>query len=172
MQSASIFSASEADEVVFTTSEADKKNAEELKQRMATSGKNVPGLAKKEGEKRSLTEELFPAVQIDEGTFKYVLIHAEDPHTGEQKDLVRGKTGDPYHADVARPTVEALEEAGIAVTVLGGGRIRHSVSEKKIEIFGFSYSFGQPDHNVTATLCKKAYPDYEPDFVTWTNEGY
>jgi hypothetical protein len=73
--------------------------------------------------------------------------------TGEEKDMVRSDHL-PYHANVARPTVEALEGGGLSVTVLGGGRIKHDRGAKTIDIFGFSYSFGQPDHNISAELCK------------------
>mmetsp|Transcript_55909 Transcript_55909/g.76294 ORF Transcript_55909/g.76294 Transcript_55909/m.76294 type:complete len:134 (+) Transcript_55909:165-566(+) len=53
-------------------------------------------------------QELFPAVQIDEGVFKYVLIKVQDRIMGSSF-LVRGCAGAKYHKDVARPTVEALQ---------------------------------------------------------------
>ena len=144
-----------------TTSEEDKKNADALKARMAASATNTAGASKGLG--------TFPAVKIDlDSKYKYVLIKATDPASGTDKTLVRGWNA-PYHADVAAPTLEELEECGFTFNVLGGGRISHSSANKKISIFGFSYSFGQPDHSITADLCRTAFPGFECE---WSNEGY
>ena len=98
------------------------------------------------------TLNLAPAVQIDTGTFKYVLIEAKDPETGAQRQLVRGALRAPYHKDVARPTVHLLQQAGCLVRVLGGGRICHDPTALRIEVFGHSYGFGAADHHCTRGL--------------------
>ena len=78
------------------------------------------------------TDARFPAVEIDEGRFKYVLIQATNP-AGKILHLVRGYAGDGYHYHVhaATPTVNKLQEAGWQYEVLGGGRIQHSAAAKK-----------------------------------------
>lgn len=109
-------------------------------------------------------------VEIGEGTFKYVLIRVEGQDG--PKHLVRGVVGAAYHMDSARPTVELLERIGATYTVLGGGRIRHTTQSKEIFIYGHSYGFpwqGACMHNVSADLCRQAYPSHN---VTWSAEGY
>ena len=83
------------------------------------------------------TSTRFPAVDIDTGRFKYVLIKVTDP-TGNTFDLVRGHSGPGfgYHVDVARPTVTKLREAGWEYHVLGGGRIEHDPTLKRILVYG------------------------------------
>jgi phosphohistidine phosphatase len=144
-----------------TTSAEDEKNAAQLKERMAATASNTTAATK--------SLDLIPSVQIThDSTYKYVLIHASDHASDTEKTLVRGFDV-PYHADVATPTIEELENCGFAVTVLGGGRISHSSTERTISIYGFSYSFGLPDHSITADLCRATFPGYE---CSWSNEGY
>eukprot|EP00347_Sterkiella_histriomuscorum_P013602 403364089 len=51
----------------------------------------------------------------------------------------------------------------------GGGRIEHNPDSKKLFIYGYSQSYGQPEHAKAQAILQRAYPDYE---VTWSNEGY
>ncbi|CAK0811953.1 unnamed protein product, partial [Prorocentrum cordatum] len=44
--------------------------------------------------------------------------------TGEEKYLVRGTSGAPYHKDVAAPYLRQYSGLGLDVKILGGGRIR------------------------------------------------
>jgi len=117
----------------------------------------------------------LPTVEIDEGTFKYVLIRATDPSTGETAQLVRGVLGASYHKDAARPTLEALSSVGLLYDVLGGGRMNHNPSAAgggTILIYGESFGFPwreEPMHDVTAALCEKRYPGYK---VEWQAGGY
>ena len=110
-----------------------------------------------------------PAVQLDYGTFKYVLIWAG---VGAAERLfVRGQAGAPYHVDVARSTVQLLQGMGCLVEVLGGGRIRHDPERRQVEVFGFSYGFGRADHGCTQGLIMgdPSYAGYE---VVVTDEAY
>lgn len=79
----------------------------------------------------------FPAVDIDTGRFKYVLIEVTDPD-GNTFHLVRGHAGPAYgyHYNVATPTVNKLKEAGWKHEVLGGGRIDHNAETKNILVYG------------------------------------
>ena len=83
------------------------------------------------------TSDQFPAVDIDTGRFKYVLIEVTDP-SGDTLHLVRGHGGPGfgYHYNVANPTANKLQEAGLQYEVLGGGRIEHDATAKKILIYG------------------------------------
>ena len=112
-----------------------------------------------------------PPVAIDAGTFKYVLIEAEDHESGTTRRLVRGVAGAPYHKDVARPTVMALMDVGCLVEVLGGGRIRHDPAARRVEIFGYSYLFGPADHQCTRRLILED-PAFEGYAVEITDESY
>ena len=53
--------------------------------------------------------------------------------------------------------------------IQGGGRIDHDSANKKIQIYGYSNSFGMANHKVTMKLVKEVYPDCE---VNWNNNGY
>ena len=112
-----------------------------------------------------------PQVQIDVGTFKYVLIEAKDPASGTWRQLVRGVLGAPYHKDAATPTVIPLQDAGCQVDILGGGRIRHDPDAARIEVFGFSYGFGQANHECTRRLILED-PRYGGYTVEITDESY
>ena len=84
---------------------------------------------------------VFLAVDIDVGTFKYVLIETTNPTTGTVHYLVRGNIMAEYHKDAARSTVRELDAAGWPYTVLGGGRISHDNKGRKILVYGHSYGF-------------------------------
>eukprot|EP01047_Picozoa_sp_COSAG01_P012386 COSAG01_NODE_557_length_15478_cov_45.809623_12_plen_76_part_00 len=60
------------------------------------------------------------------------------------------------------------------VATSAGGRIKHSASERSIEIYGFSYGFPWADdvyrHDLSAKLCVEAFG--ESYSVTTSDEGY
>mmetsp|Transcript_21789 Transcript_21789/g.44168 ORF Transcript_21789/g.44168 Transcript_21789/m.44168 type:complete len:237 (-) Transcript_21789:340-1050(-) len=144
----------------FTTSVEEQKDAAALKQKMAQA-------AQQQDEEGSLDD--FPAVDISpQGTFKYVLIQAEDKKGGK-KYLVRGSTAYDYHVYCARPTVDALKEKGFTAEVLGGGRMAHKPTQQRLDIYGRSHSFGREDKSITATVCQTLFPSY---YITTSNEGY
>ena len=112
-------------------------------------------------------------VQIDPGAHKYVLICARAPtNDGQDRYFVTSKRGASYHRDVAAPFVQELEEHGYQhIQIVGGGRINLDNDAKKISIFGFSYGFGQPDHDISKRVVHtdSRYADYD---ITTSNEGY
>ena len=78
-----------------------------------------------------------------------------------------------YHKDAAKPTLYQLSDAGVAYSVLGGGRINHDSGAQTVHIYGFSYGFpwadDAPRHDISAALVREQYPEYE---VTTSDEGY
>jgi len=151
-----------------TTSEQDQRAVAELK---ASMGAGCPTKPTADFDRAASALRAAPAVQIDEGIFKYVLIEATDPSGHESRFLVRGALKAPYHVDVARPTVTALQAAGCSVDVRGGGRIKHGADKRIVEIFGFSYGFGPADHTVTQRLIQED-PKFAGYEVTITDEEY
>jgi len=111
--------------------------------------------------------ETFPAAEISEDAKqKYVLIEAQG------RLFVRGEKDATYHMNAAEPCVTIFQSKGIPFQVLGGGRILHDSSAKKIEIYGFSYGFpwkDHPRHEDSKEVLAKVYPDYK---ITTSNEGY
>mmetsp|Transcript_2529 Transcript_2529/g.5326 ORF Transcript_2529/g.5326 Transcript_2529/m.5326 type:complete len:119 (-) Transcript_2529:23-379(-) len=110
-------------------------------------------------------------VELDEGTFKYVLILAKEPTTGASKLLVRGYQGCEFHADVlatAADRLRTLEQ--LQLDCLGGGRIAHDRATKTVRIYGYSQGFGRADHAQSYKLCSEHFGDgYD---IRWSNEGY
>ncbi|XP_044162130.1 14 kDa phosphohistidine phosphatase [Bufo gargarizans] len=116
--------------------------------------------------------ERIPVVDIDpDGVFKYVLIRVSVREgSDESKDIVRGYGWAEYHADIYDKAAAEIEKDRVYdCECLGGGRINHSSSNKKIHIYGHSLGFGRARHAVTMELVKAKYPDYE---VTWSDDGY
>ena len=140
----------------FTTSAADQENAAAL----------AAGVRK--GNASASVLDAHPSVVIDDGSHKYVLISARTE--GQTKMLVRMTAGAPYHADVAKPYVNALRAAGVDADVPGGGRIAHDPVAKTINIFGFSYGFGKANHAISADICRAHFGNEYT--VTWSDEGY
>ena len=116
---------------------------------------------------------LVEPVKIDPGAHKYVLISARAPtNNGKDQYFVTSKRGASYHRNAAEPFVQELEEHGYHhIQIVGGGRINLDKKAKKISIFGFSYGFGQPDHEISKRVVQadSRYADYD---ITTSNEGY
>ena len=144
----------------FTTNDADQEHAASLNASGAAASSSGTAFA------------LFPACDVKEGTFKYVLIRASGAD-GTEKLLVRAGPGD-YHADVAEPTMEGLRGAGLEATVLGGGRIAYDPAAAPpaphVRIYGFSYGFGKADHAVSAEVCRAHFG--ADTRLEWSDEGY
>lgn len=115
----------------------------------------------------------IPAVSIDsEGVFKYVLIkvHKKDEGASDpEKSIIRGFKWGAFHADIYEETQEKIEKLGFETECVGGGRIEHNPSEKKLKVYGYSQGYGRADHALATELLKKEYPDYN---ISWTNDGY
>ncbi|XP_050731821.1 14 kDa phosphohistidine phosphatase-like [Eriocheir sinensis] len=113
-------------------------------------------------------------VDIDAGTFKYVLIKvchsppAPAPET--TKYIARGYTSAEYHSDVYDRVTPNIEALGLDCECVGGGRICHQPEEKSIKVYGYSQGYGKADHSITVGLLKKKYPDYTS--ITFSNDGY
>jgi phosphohistidine phosphatase len=150
--------------MMYTTSEEDQRNAAELKSRLAeqqSRGRSA----------ESSTQEAMPAVSMDEGAHKYVLIKARRKCSDEEYFVVSSKYA-KYHQNAAEPMVNSLERAGYGeIDVLGGGRINLNSTSKKISIYGFSYGFGMADHLISKKVVQydPRYADYE---IETSNEGY
>ncbi|XP_074594056.1 14 kDa phosphohistidine phosphatase-like [Brevipalpus obovatus] len=114
------------------------------------------------------TMDAIKDVVIDgQGKFKYIQIEVKNKNTGEQKLIVRGtKVG--YHSEILDTTQRQLRNDYDCESP-GGGRILHEPEKKRIFVFGYSMSFGQPSHAKTCELIRKYYPDYT---VEWSNDGY
>ncbi|XP_073242925.1 14 kDa phosphohistidine phosphatase-like [Porites lutea] len=111
-------------------------------------------------------------VEIDAtGRFKYILIKViDDSGGGVYKYVVRGFDWADYHADIYDRVEKDIKRMGLKSDCVGGGRIQHNKSEKKILVYGYSMGFGRADHSITVDKLKKAYPDYTS--ITFSNEGY
>ncbi|XP_066533587.1 si:dkey-51e6.1 isoform X2 [Hoplias malabaricus] len=55
----------------------------------------------------------------------------------------------------------AMEAVGLEARCLGGGKIEHNNTEKKLRVFGESTGYGKADHAVTVEKLKAVYKDYE-----------
>ncbi|KAK7888935.1 hypothetical protein WMY93_024495 [Mugilogobius chulae] len=61
----------------------------------------------------------------------------------------------------------AMEALGLECKCLGGGKIEHNSSDKKIRVFGESTAFGKADHAESAEKLKSAFSGYD---VTWSDD--
>ncbi|XP_014239771.1 sex-regulated protein janus-A-like [Cimex lectularius] len=72
-------------------------------------------------------------------------------------------------ADIYYKTVQTLTGLNLDLECLGGGRIMHDPAKKNIKVYGYSQGFGKADHQITVSILKTVYKDYE---ITWSDEGY
>ena len=142
----------------YTTNEEDRQEAERLKNRLRAN------------QGTGLVTRQVDHVQIANGKHKYVLIQAEN--NGKTEYFVTSRRGAHYHRNAAEPLIFELESAGYYdIEVTGGGRIDLDEVNRRIAIFGFSYSFGLANHAISreVVLEDPRYKDFE---VTISNEGY
>lgn len=147
-------------EASCTTNDFDQEEAAKLKARLANQ--------KTHGKKF----ERVQSVSIADGAHKYVLIAAREPGRTELSHFVTSRRGARYHRNAAEPLVYKLEKSGYEdIAIEGGGRIYLEEDSKKISIFGFSYTFGQADHERSkrVVLADERFKDFD---VTVSNEGY
>ncbi|KRX03954.1 hypothetical protein PPERSA_12401 [Pseudocohnilembus persalinus] len=132
----------------------------------------------------------IPQVDIEIGTFKYVLLKAE--FNEETYYFVRGFKRCPFHANNFQVFIEELEKSQlfdsigdlddvqlckkgdqkIKITCTGGGRIQHDDKDQKIFVYGYSQGYGLAKHEISVEILKKQYQQYPSDNITWSNEGY
>lgn len=115
----------------------------------------------------------IPAVSIDSGAYKYVLITALPPGNNNKTEVfVHSKRGAKYHRNVAESLIPILKQTGYTdIRIKGGGRILRDDEDAIIKIFGYSYGFGQADHALAKDVVEKSgmFPGYS---VSWSNDGY
>ena len=116
----------------------------------------------------------LPPVSIHPtGTYKFVLIEVTGDNSGAPpQHLLRSISGVEYHADVYEEAVaDELKPRGLGGYVLGGGRLVHTPAAKKIDVYGYSKTFGRcvSCNEEAAMMLRQKYPEYK---VTWSNEGY
>lgn len=162
----------EDDKLLFTTNALDVQNVAHLQARLTASS------ASSKDKSTTITyDDNIPAVSIDDGAYKYVLIRAVPPPSHSSSNnlprlFVYSKRGAKYHVNVAEYLVPQLENSGYTdIQVKGGGRILRNDEDKKIHIFGYSYGFGIADH-ATAKEVVERCAKYEGYDITWSNDGY
>ena len=172
------------DDKLFTTNAQDVQNVANLQARLATSSASH----NKDGS-TTITHDI-PAVSIDDGAYKYVLISAVPPSHSYPSNwssqyistqhsslnlarlFVYSKRGAKYHVNVAEYLIPQLESSGYTeIQVKGGGRILRDDEDKKIHIFGYSYGFGMADHAKAKEVVERC-AKYEGYDITWSNDGY
>ena len=128
-----------------------------------------------------LKEDIKKVLIDPEGIYKYVQIlilpkNPNDLQTGKEKYLiVRGFKECREHSDVFQKffinelKANSQLNSKYYTVIQGGGRIDHDSANKKIQIYGYSNSFGIANHKLTKKLVQEEYPDCE---VTWSNNGY
>jgi len=160
----------------YTTNEHDRHEADKLKARLAE--RNAEQRQQRRhrhppaGDKTATAREV-PQVQLASGRYKYVQVRAVDARTGEERYFVTSRRGARYHRDAAEPLLAQLDAAGLYrdVEVTGGGRIVLDDRSKKISIFGYSYTFGRPDHGISMSVVKQD-PKYRDYHIDVSDEGY
>lgn len=136
----------------------------------------APGSTNGAGSSSSWLGDQVPQVDLDVGTFKYVLLRLVDTETGRSKLLVRGAAAAAYHNHILQHTKAQVQQiaphGSLQVEVLGGGRIEHYPEQQVISVYGYSAAFGPAVHEVTVALLRKWYPFYAPEGITCSYEGY
>ncbi|GMI46042.1 hypothetical protein TrCOL_g13585 [Triparma columacea] len=159
-----------------TTSDADVKNVQRIKESLALSNasNSHSNTAPCSSGTDDLSQKSIPKVKevsIEEGANKYVLVTGRDENN-EEKVFVYSRISANYHADVAGPLTEELSSLNYSnIEVLGGGRILLDSSLKKLVVYGYSYGFGMADHAVTVGAIIQT-GEYEGYDIEHNNEGY
>jgi len=125
-----------------------------------------------EGNVASSKLDRVPAVDIEEGKFKYVLIKVYESKEEEEisKFIIRGYKWAGYHSDIYEQVDGKIHKLGLACECVGGGRIFHDPNKKSILVYGYSQGYGKADHSISTELLKNHYPNYED--ISWSDEGY
>jgi len=167
-----------------TTNEEDQRKASALRQRLKENDSVEGGSASAAGGGGQVKPPLTPAVHIDPGRHKYVLISARyhkrpdlpsnDVDAWQRQFFVVSRKGAAYHRNAAEPFVALLEDHGgyQSIDITGGGRIHYDPTTKQIDVYGYSYGFGLADHALSKSIIEND-PRFNKDYkVTWSNDGY
>uniref|UniRef100_A0A1B0BQC5 Sex-regulated protein janus-B n=1 Tax=Glossina palpalis gambiensis TaxID=67801 RepID=A0A1B0BQC5_9MUSC len=124
--------------------------------------KSAVGIIARYARRFSLGSNAVPNVDIEEGQFKYVLIKIKDRGNSgvSEKTIVRGYKDCKWHSDIYERCSAHCQAMGLETEVLGGGKIEHDPSTKKIKVFGESTGYGKADHEETKKILLTKYPDY------------
>lgn len=112
-------------------------------------------------------------VEIDCGKCKYILVKVHDPapdKSREYKHIVRASCKASYHADIYDIVEPIICDRGLDCECVGGGRIEHDASNKKIKIYGYSKAYGKADHSVTFLMLQKKFGSTYN--ITFSSDGY
>uniref|UniRef100_A0A0K8TQA2 Sex-regulated protein janus-A n=1 Tax=Tabanus bromius TaxID=304241 RepID=A0A0K8TQA2_TABBR len=112
-----------------------------------------------------------PSVDIDEeGVFKYILIKVKPSNAeGPSKMIVRGYIRAHWHSDIFDEVSTSLQGLGLTAECVGGGRIEHRPSEKKLKVYGYSQGYGKADHDTTRSILQSKYSGY---VIGISDDGY
>ncbi|VDM98849.1 unnamed protein product [Thelazia callipaeda] len=111
----------------------------------------------------------IPDVNIDpSGVFKYIVVRVTSKSTSKEKLIVRGFTSCKWHKNILQLTEKEIGNS-FSLKCVGGGRIRHESEKRKLFVYGYSQRYGPAKHELTVSLLKKRYPDYD---ITFSYEGY
>lgn len=159
----------------YTTDAVDQEEAARLKDYLANNGASRT----KQDAKKIQKDSNISFVSIDEGRHKYVLIQAtvgnDDDQQQEKEEsniFVVSQRGAHYHRNVAEWYIPKLQNLGFSnIKIQGGGRIIRDDVNKLIKVFGYSYGFGQANHEV-ATRVIRSDRRFQSYHVSWSNDGY
>jgi phosphohistidine phosphatase len=158
----------------YTTDAVDQEEAARLKDYLANDASRT-----RHGRKEIQKDSNIAFVSIDEGRHKYVLIKATIGNDDDQQQaqeesriFVVSQRGAHYHRNVAEWYIPKLHNQGFSnIKIQGGGRIIRDDVNKLIKVFGYSYGFGQADHEV-ATRVIRSDRRFQSYHVSWSNDGY
>ncbi|KAK3088735.1 hypothetical protein FSP39_023136 [Pinctada imbricata] len=89
--------------------------------------------------------------------------------SGARKRSIDVVDGPDIPSDIFDDVSPGIESNGLDCECVGGGRIEHDPSKKKLQIYGYSQGFGRADHAITAAILSRKFK-YEN--VTFSNDGY
>lgn len=97
------------------------------------------------------------------GESKYILCEIFDKK--DKKIVVRADESAEFHTDILMPLKEDMARIGLEVRCsgdeLGGGKIYVNPENKVIFLWGKSNALGQANHEMTAKIIKKSFPDFK-----------
>ena len=148
----------------FTTNTHDLQEAANLQARLSEYNEQHQAAA---SATNSTNDDAIPAVALDSGAYKYVLITAKTPTANRIRTFVYSKRNAQYHRNVAERLLPILESNGFRdIKINGGGRILRDDEDKKVHIFGYSYGFGRADHALAKEVVEQSV-NYRGYTVTW-----
>lgn len=109
--------------------------------------------------------------EIDDGTFKYVMMRIFDVY-GNSKLIIRGNKYKTYHRNILESMDALIEDKKLKINCLGGGRMHHDPVKRTLFIYGYSSEFGAAVHEVTACMSRIWLPLYHKTNINVSYDGY